>query len=833
MSEPLDTALLHAPAVPSVERERVHSRLMARMFARPLEPFRIGRFEIISRVGGGGQGDVYRARDPTLGRVVAVKVLRSAAAATSKEARMLARLAHPNVVAVFARGEHRTRSGHRCGYLVTEFVEGTSLTDWLETDPGPRERLAVLEGCARGLLAAHRGGVVHGDFKPSNVMIERDRRARIIDFGISDEVDDTRTARNGVQGTTGYLAPERYAGQVGPPNDQFALCRVATEALSQHGCSRRLREALRRGCAEDPRERFDSLDPLVRAFESEVRPRRRWGVRAAIVALPLVLGMSGTLPVGARDVDRCEGVSALAQELWMRADRAALRASPGGGPVLALGDAWSAQWDEQRQAACRLGEDAAPAVRCLHGLLAEFELRVGLAGERGGGRLVESLASLPSADSCASADPTLHPGGPGSTVQEDVLRRAWLAQDLDDPAGALALTETMAAELERLPDALAARVLWSRGAAARDLGRLEDAEAWLEAAVWRAERAGADTIQAQAATGLALALGQARGDLVRAQPWLRRAELAAARSATKADDRRVLRAQAWHASALGEFARARALLARSQHQASGLEYAHSLRQSCQLEERAGRPAEAIVRCEAAIEAYDEVLGPRHPSTLAQRQSLGAALEGVGRYAEAKAVLEQTLAAMRQAGAGGTIGTLNSLAIVLEQLGEFGAARRAYEEALQELDAQPGHGPEYRETIELNLGSLALAQGDGVTAETRFQRSLIAIESRLGPDSPRAMNARWGLAGALEAQGRYADALLEIDEALRIGELNDLGPVSLAKPRLVRARVLIEGNLDVVAGRASARRALADVEAYAPDLVETAAEARALAFSTPG
>jgi serine/threonine protein kinase len=154
-------------------------------------PERIGRFEVTRPLGSGGMGIVYAAHDPVLDREVAVKLLRperfradQLAAAGERlhhEAQVTAKLAHPNVVTIFDVGKHEGSV-----YIAMELVDGPSLYQWLASTARPwREVLTMFFHAGRGLAAAHGVGLVHRDFKPSNVLVGADRRPRVVDFGLA------------------------------------------------------------------------------------------------------------------------------------------------------------------------------------------------------------------------------------------------------------------------------------------------------------------------------------------------------------------------------------------------------------------------------------------------------------------------------------------------------------------------------------------------------------------------------------------------------------------------------------------------------------------------
>jgi eukaryotic-like serine/threonine-protein kinase len=180
---------------------------------------------------------VYLARDQELERPVAVKVLETLAGEEEsrrrfvREARLAARLAHPNVVAVFDAGEH-----DGAPYIVMEYVEGETLAELLaRRGPLPAEEVVKLgrQACA-GLQHAHDAGLVHRDVKPQNLLVRRDGTLKISDFGIARAAEATQiTSAGTILGTAGYLAPEQAAGgEASPAADVYGLGAVLYEALT-------------------------------------------------------------------------------------------------------------------------------------------------------------------------------------------------------------------------------------------------------------------------------------------------------------------------------------------------------------------------------------------------------------------------------------------------------------------------------------------------------------------------------------------------------------------------------------------------------------------------
>lgn len=308
---------------------------------------RVGRYTVLELLGAGGMGVVYAAYDPQLDRRVAVKLLHDSGcdSAASKargqaigEAKTLARLSHPNVVAVHDAGRVEDGVGSGAVYLAMELVEGSTLSDWLAQRQRNdaldwRTTLAVFIQAGRGLVAAHEAGLVHRDFKPQNVLIsgsDRDLRARVADFGLavattagSNGGEDSQVRLDVTAGTPAYMAPEQIAHEtIGAATDQFAFCVALFEALfGQHPFARDsmieqadavlheppiipagarrvppwLRRAIFIGLARDPAERHPSMDALVTVLS---RDRWLWFRRAVLGAAALTVA-GGVVYAGA------------------------------------------------------------------------------------------------------------------------------------------------------------------------------------------------------------------------------------------------------------------------------------------------------------------------------------------------------------------------------------------------------------------------------------------------------------------------------------------------------------------------------------------------------
>ncbi|MBE7454501.1 MAG: serine/threonine protein kinase, partial [Kofleriaceae bacterium] len=201
----------------------VHRRLFG-----DAAPLRVGRFELRGRLGHGAMGTVWAAVDPELDREVAIKVLFGDdrdAARLRREAQAMARLRHPNVVAVYEVGTWR-----EVPFVAMERVDGPTLRGWMSETRTVQEVLAVFEGAGRGLAAAHAAGLVHGDFKPDNVLVDAAGAARVADFGLARAGGEsappatagptvatgpaaTATQATALGGTPAYMAPELWRGE--------------------------------------------------------------------------------------------------------------------------------------------------------------------------------------------------------------------------------------------------------------------------------------------------------------------------------------------------------------------------------------------------------------------------------------------------------------------------------------------------------------------------------------------------------------------------------------------------------------------------------------------
>ncbi|MCB9703325.1 MAG: tetratricopeptide repeat protein [Myxococcales bacterium] len=379
--------------------DTIRQSVRARLFGEVPPSQQIGRYVIQRHLGAGGMGTVFLAHDPKLRRPVAIKLLHQGDARPTtrerrrrrllREAHGLARLSHPNVVQVHdvdTFGEHL--------FLVMDHVDGCTLKEWLEAEPRSwREILEVFRQAGEGLEAAHSAGLIHRDFKPSNVLIGRGGRAQVIDFGLvrvddlhtsssedrttiteepepftgegEGEVDDELTAPGAVLGTLAYIAPEVFSGAAADARaDVYSFSVSLFEALygvrpfradsrdlmicqiiegriqpppSRAGVPSWLYRVCLRGLATDPSRRY----PTIAALLADLSPTRQLRRRLT----PLAAGLVGALVtagavanVAARAHESCPGGQ---MELWDTTDRQAVRAAIAGAGLHDPQRAWS------------------------------------------------------------------------------------------------------------------------------------------------------------------------------------------------------------------------------------------------------------------------------------------------------------------------------------------------------------------------------------------------------------------------------------------------------------------------------------------------------------
>src|SRR5579871_129778 len=338
---------------------------------------RVGPYEISVPIGAGGMGEVYRAHDTRLGRDVALKILPTEVAADparrsrfEQEARAVAALNHPNIVAVYDVGD---------GYLVTELVDGEPLQGGR---CGLRKTLDIAIQLASGIAAAHGAGVTHLDLKPGNVLLSRDGRVKILDFGLAklqtcaggheETTSQTQTVPGTVMGTVGYMSPEQVRGlPCDPRTDIFSFGAILHElftgkrafdgetsaetmtAILKHDAPdlpanvpTGVRQIVARCLEKDPANRFQSARDVAFSLEAvgiapespagRNEPRARWPIGA--VAALVLLGVAFVL--GRKTAPPSVPAPVYTQLTYRRGTISSARFSPDGQSIV-----YSAAWD--------------------------------------------------------------------------------------------------------------------------------------------------------------------------------------------------------------------------------------------------------------------------------------------------------------------------------------------------------------------------------------------------------------------------------------------------------------------------------------------------------
>jgi formylglycine-generating enzyme required for sulfatase activity len=345
----------------------------------------LGRYLVLERIGAGAMGVVYAAYDPELDRKVAIKILRPQAGAGDherrrarlvREAKAIARLSHPNIVSIFDVGEHDDQV-----FLAMEYLGGGTLRQWMVASKRPwREVLDMFAEIGKGLAAAHAEGLVHRDFKPDNVLLDKSGKPKVVDFGLvrlatgrdltsssgddlpheeppADPVDGAAsglTRTGALAGTPAYMAPEQFlARSIDARTDQFAFCVALFEALygvrpfegenvialADSVIDNRVRPALKnndtpgwvracvlRGLSSDPGRRYAGVAELLADLGNDpaVRWRRRYLVVGATLVVTLAFVVARQLIIGKRrEIDRQAAAAEAAADGFLTSARSA------------------------------------------------------------------------------------------------------------------------------------------------------------------------------------------------------------------------------------------------------------------------------------------------------------------------------------------------------------------------------------------------------------------------------------------------------------------------------------------------------------------------------
>jgi tetratricopeptide (TPR) repeat protein len=766
----------------------------------PLIGTSIGRYRLVARVGAGGMGVVYRALDPALDRIVAVKLLPPLAAAARanledrlrREAQALARVDHPHVVAVYDVGETATNL-----FVAMQFVDGTTLDRHLVEHPlGARAIVALFVAAGRGLAAAHAVDIVHRDVKPSNILVDRAGHAYIGDFGLArtageleqaasvsgdDLLGGELTRAGAILGTPLFMAPEQHRGEPATPrSDQYSFCLSVWHGLfGRHPFATgrwqrasvlaameadrvidpprpkkvapRVVRALRRGLRHDPAARWPSMSALLAALAP---PARTGWVLAGLTGAGLMGGAVVMMLVSSvgEDRDPCAGAAAPLAAI-ATAERARLlpdgfgATGLGYAPALAtrvqaaLGD-YGARWAAMRIDTCR-------ANRVRHDQSDDlFDRRIACLDQR--------LAALDSALAVLTAHPT-------AEIVDHAVEVVRALPSLDECAD---LTHLSALVPE--PSDPARRV-----AIARTSGAIERVDADLRAGVLAGTPARADQLIVDAkATGWA--------------PLTLRAETSAANARTWSGE---------FDAAIDHY-RAAAVEAGRAHDDRAASAA--LAEAARLLADHGKPAATLVMLDDAEVVLQRAGDPPMPRGQLEC-ARGMALGNLSRFPEAKAAFVRALAATRAAP------IRDDLALARMLLDEAGILKRANEVAPARaavLEAQSIYlglyGPDHPQMAAVHqlLGNLAYQDKDITAGKAEYARYIAILRGRFADDHILIAVAHFDQGTIALHQDRLDDAATEFADAYaRLRRLGPAQPNTFSALYMLGTTRMLQGKLD--------------------------------------
>ncbi|MBX7082786.1 MAG: serine/threonine-protein kinase [Nannocystaceae bacterium] len=761
----------------------------------------LGRYLLVECVGRGGMGQVFRAYDPKLHREVALKLLRpgrddgSEEARVVREARSMAQLSHPNVVAVYdveRVDEHL--------FIAMEFVAGVTLQRWLAAQPRSTDAvLEVMQQAAAGLAVAHEAGLVHRDFKPANVMVGDDGRVRVMDFGLarhggdasasasgatllhprdaSDSLSAALTQHGAVLGTPAYMAPEQHRGEpIDGRCDQFAFCVTLFEALwrtrpfvgdtaealiaaklagpprapTGTGVPAWLVQVLQRGLQPDPARRWPSMRALQQALSNSPTALRRRRLRIATGAAVVGVLAAGWLVAGARRERACaedplassydDGRRAAIGEAFAAtslgyADEAAAH-------VIAGLDRHAEHWRDAWQRECLAPQIPAHSAvaTCLQRERLRFDALLDTLTHDVDARTVQRAATAVAALG-RPADCTRAPGGHADAPE---LAAALARADASMNAGQVELAQAALDDAARALAAIAgpgaeagagaAELALARALLAQELTDFAQAERHGFDAWTLALTAGRDDLAARAAVVLVRAVGSGSARRDEGERWRRQGAAMLARIDTD-----------------GPIAIELALA------------------QAELELFAAKTDAALSSAQRAVALAEHVFGLTDLWT-------------------ARAT--------------------NQLANVYDTLGETALAAAAYERAITMLEQGLGpHHPDVARPLG-NLGNVAMGQGDPARALSYYERAIALMQRGVGREHVRVAMLDYNAADALASLGREAEARARLERAIEtLTEAYGAEHTMVAYPLTTLGRMLAEAG-DVAGARARLEAALA-------------------------
>lgn len=804
-----------------------------------------GRYTVLGELGYGGLGVVLAAYDARLDRRVALKRLHPASAAPAsrspelerrleREARAMARLNHPNVVAVYDIQVLDDGSV----LIAMEHVPGQTLRQWRRAQPRRwQEVLRVYLEAGRGLAAAHAAGLVHRDFKPDNALLGDDGRVRVTDFGLA-LLDDVHrqaaaapaatpgasaglsiaTAHGSILGTPMYLAPEvLQGGAASPLTDLYSFCVALYEALwgqqpspgseiSEALASRLLGEVLApppeagvpvwvtravlRGLRVEPVARPASMQELLRALEDDPRPARRRRMAAGAVAVLVLAALNAYAWGQRRIIKHCDQEALQIDQAWgpdaREKVRAALR-SPGAGPA---GDAsideLLGRLDGHRDSWVAMYREACRAARLDHTQSREeFALRSACLDQRRA-----SLETI--AQTLAAADERVRRRAP------DLVSRT---EDVSPCANLAALSAPIAPrpggeeEEERL------RAVRRQVAVAQALelsGKVEEGQETIERAVAGATSLGyppalAEALRAQGDFLVRTDLGDAVGAY-------HRAVLAAEEGRHDAEKVRAAGRLASALSALGRYQEAHAWAqlgeaAARRMEDRTLEYEVVVARGPIFNSEA-RFREALASFRREEELATALFGATHPRRATVLASQSETSNLLGEHEQALRLGRQALEiALPALGPDHPDVALirSELGAALMSAGQFAEAREELGKAHRTYAASYGPDSTFTQALLDDQAELVLREGKLEEAIAQARARVAERDRLFGPDDHATSNALDLLGEGLLANGRPREAIAPLERALRLIAATRAAPPASARSKFLLAQALWEAR----------------------------------------
>ncbi|MFN0247819.1 MAG: protein kinase domain-containing protein [Kofleriaceae bacterium] len=818
-----DDELLPRREPDDLVRRVAKARIADKLFASG-EQIRIGRYQLLEKVGEGGMSVVWGALDPELDRRVAIKLVKAKDGTARErmlaEGQALAKLSHPNVVPVFDVGVVDDRV-----YLVMEWVRGKNLREWCDDQPrSDREILDVYRAAASGLVAAHRAGLVHRDFKPDNAVIGDDGRVRVLDFGLASSesaAPDPDVIVVRVAGTPRYMAPEQTSGgEITAAVDQYTFGASLREAMGPN-MPPWVGAIVARAMASSPSERFPSMAAVVEALGRD--PRVVWRRRllaGAVVALAGGAFVIGTLR--SEKADSCAGGEAEIATTWSpaHADRVRSAAKTDGPAAVLVFDAWAKRWTSNRRAVCEAGRGSWSTrlfdrgLSCLATRRQRFASMIEVFESPRHGRGVELLQhGLPDPEPCA--DPAYLEAAvapPSEPVKAAVVHAvqahlvaAHVVAQTGDASRAREWVDVLAQQSASLGYApLVSQARLTSGAIALTASAWQRALEDLREAYFGARAASDPETAARAASYLTLLLLNMSQDR-EANQWARLAVAEATTSNDPAIESYAARAQAVLAHDTGDVAnvvayadryvavekrrgvgmavalmeRGKALHIVGKHDEAlvAFDTARADATSSQLTtlrsmietERSlvlvelGRHDDAVVAAREALAILDEMVAPDGATTLGALGALGVALGRTSQFAESLDVFDRSLAIERATEGPRSYNVasdLNNRADVLARLERYDEAFANWDEARSIFAEIDGHESQDIARLELGYVMALLRAGQGARMAPHAEVA-VAVFAKTPEHMGYAMaQIALGLARVEQRDWKHATELLE-------------------------------------------------------------------------